>query len=124
MEADRFNKAMKTYEDSAVKARASLSIVNIGQGGIIALGLFLIMGMAGEDIARGKMSIGDFVVVNTFLLQLYLPLNFLGFVYREIRQSLLDMGRMFALVDEKPDIIDQENAYELKVKKEKLNLSM
>jgi ABC-type transport system involved in Fe-S cluster assembly fused permease/ATPase subunit len=116
IEADRFNSAMKSYEDSAVKARASLSIVNIGQGGIIALGLFLIMGMAGEDIARGKMSIGDFVVVNTFLLQLYLPLNFLGFVYREIRQSLLDMGRMFALVDEKPDIVDKQNAKELVVK--------
>ena len=115
IEADRFNKAMKLYEDSAVKARASLSIVNIGQGGIIALGLFLIMGMAGEDIAKGNMSIGDFVVVNTFLLQLYLPLNFLGFVYREIRQSLLDMGRMFALVDEIPDIVDKENAKELKV---------
>jgi len=116
IEAERFNKAMKLYEDSAVKARASLSIVNIGQGGIIALGLFLIMGMAGEDIAKGKMSIGDFVVVNTFLLQLYLPLNFLGFIYREIRQSLLDMGRMFALVDEIPDIEDKKNAKELKVK--------
>ncbi len=120
MEADRFNKAMKTYEDSAVKARASLSIVNIGQGGIIALGLFLVMGIAGEDIAKGNMSVGDFVVVNTFLLQLYLPLNFLGFVYREIRQSLLDMGRMFALVDEKPDIIDHENANELIIKKGKI----
>ncbi len=120
MEADRFNKAMRIYEDTAVKARASLSIVNIGQGGIIALGLFLVMGMAGEDIAKGNMSVGDFVVVNTFLLQLYLPLNFLGFVYREIRQSLLDMGRMFALVDEKPDIIDQENANELTVKKGKI----
>ena len=116
IEAERFDKAMKLYEDSAVKARASLSIVNIGQGGIIALGLFLIMGMAGEDIAKGKMSIGDFVVVNTFLLQLYLPLNFLGFIYREIRQSLLDMGRMFALVDEIPDIEDKKNAKELKVK--------
>ena len=111
VEAERFDAAMKLYEDSAVKARASLSIVNIGQGGIIALGLFIIMGMAGEDIASEKMSIGDFVVVNTFLLQLYLPLNFLGFVYREIRQSLLDMGRMFALVDEKPDIIDKQKAY-------------
>ncbi len=120
MEADRFNNAMKIYEDSAVKARASLSIVNIGQGGIIALGLFLVMGIAGEDIAKGNMSVGDFVVVNTFLLQLYLPLNFLGFVYREIRQSLLDMGRMFALVDEKPDIVDKENAYELRVKNGKI----
>jgi ATP-binding cassette subfamily B protein len=115
VEAERFDVAMKLYEDSAVKARASLSIVNIGQGGIIALGLFVIMGMAGEDIASEKMSIGDFVVVNTFLLQLYLPLNFLGFVYREIRQSLLDMGRMFALVDEKPDIIDKQKAYDLNV---------
>ena len=115
VEAERFDAAMKLYEDSAVKARASLSIVNIGQGGVIALGLFIIMGMAGEDIASEKMSIGDFVVVNTFLLQLYLPLNFLGFVYREIRQSLLDMGRMFALVDEKPDIIDKQKAYNLNV---------
>ena len=115
VEAERFDAAMKLYEDSAVKARASLSIVNIGQGGIIALGLFIIMGMAGEDIASEKMSIGDFVVVNTFLLQLYLPLNFLGFVYREIRQSLLDMGRMFALVDEKPDIIDKQKAPDLNV---------
>ena len=106
---------MKSYEDSAVKARASLSVVNIGQGAIIAIGLFLIMGMAGEDIASEKMSIGDFVVVNTFLLQLYLPLNFLGFVYREIRQSLLDIGRMFALVDEMPDIVDKQNAYDLDV---------
>ena len=115
IEADRFDNAMKSYEDSAVKARASLSVVNIGQGAIIAIGLFLIMGMAGEDIASEKMSIGDFVVVNTFLLQLYLPLNFLGFVYREIRQSLLDIGRMFALVDEMPDIFDKENAYDLDV---------
>ena len=115
IEADRFDNAMKSYEDSAVKARASLSVVNIGQGAIIAIGLFLIMGMAGEDIASEKMSIGDFVVVNTFLLQLYLPLNFLGFVYREIRQSLLDIGRMFALVDEMPDIVDKVNAYDLDV---------
>ena len=115
IEADRFDNAMKSYEDSAVKARASLSVVNIGQGAIIAIGLFLIMGMAGEDIASEKMSIGDFVVVNTFLLQLYLPLNFLGFVYREIRQSLLDIGRMFALVDEMPDIVDKQNAYDLDV---------
>ena len=120
IEVDRYNIAMKSYEDSAVKARASLSIVNIGQGAIIALGLFLVMGLAGEDIAKGKMSVGDFVIVNTFLLQLYLPLNFLGFVYREIRQSLLDIGRMFALVDETPDITDKESAYELVVENGKI----
>ena len=120
IEADRFDNAMKSYEDLAVKARASLSVVNIGQGAIIAIGLFLIMGMAGEDIASEKMSIGDFVVVNTFLLQLYLPLNFLGFVYREIRQSLLDIGRMFALVDEMPDIVDKQNAYALDVQSGKI----
>ena len=120
IEFERYNIAMKSYEDTAVKARASLSIVNIGQGAIIALGLFSVMGLAGEDIAKGKMSVGDFVVVNTFLLQLYLPLNFLGFVYREIRQSLLDIGRMFALVDETPDIIDKESAYELEVENGKI----
>ena len=120
IEIDRYDIAMKSYEDSAVKARASLSIVNIGQGAIIALGLFLVMGLAGEDIAKGKMSVGDFVIVNTFLLQLYLPLNFLGFVYREIRQSLLDIGRMFALVDETPDITDKESAYELVVENGKI----
>ena len=120
IEVERYNIAMKSYEDSAVKARASLSIVNIGQGAIIALGLFLVMGLAGEDIANERMSVGDFVVVNTFLLQLYLPLNFLGFVYREIRQSLLDIGRMFALVDETPDITDKVNAHDLVVENGKI----
>ena len=123
IEVERYNIAMKSYEDSAVKARASLSIVNIGQGAIIALGLFLVMGLAGEDIANGRMSVGDFVVVNTFLLQLYLPLNFLGFVYREIRQSLLDIGRMFALVDETPDITDKANAYDLVVENGKIEFN-
>ena len=120
IEVERYDIAMKLYEDTAVKARASLSLVNIGQGAIIALGLFLVMGLAGEDIANGKMSVGDFVVVNTFLLQLYLPLNFLGFVYREIRQSLMDIGRMFALVDETPDITDKANANELVVENGKI----
>ena len=71
----------------AVRSRTSLSVVNIGQGAIIAIGLMVMMSMAGADI---KLSIGDFVVVNTYLLQLYMPLNFLGWVYRELRQSLVD----------------------------------
>ena len=68
------------------------------------------MGIAGNDIQQGKLSVGDFVAVNTYLLQLYLPLNFLGWVYREIRQSLIDLERMFGLLDEHPDVQDPENA--------------
>jgi ABC-type transport system involved in Fe-S cluster assembly fused permease/ATPase subunit len=110
VEARRYDDAMKTYEKMAVKSTTSLSVVNIGQGGIIALGLTLMMIMAGFDIQNGQLTIGDFVAVNTYLLQLYLPLNFLGWVYRELRQALVDMERMFGLLDEKPDIADREGA--------------
>ena len=78
VEAQRYDEAMKTYEKMAVKSTTSLSVVNIGQGGIIAIGLMIMMIMAGFDIQNGQLTIGDFVAVNTYLLQLYLPLNFLG----------------------------------------------
>ena len=110
VEAQRYDEAMKTYEKMAVKSTTSLSVVNIGQGGIIAIGLMIMMLMAGFDIQNGKLTIGDFVAVNTYLLQLYLPLNFLGWVYRELRQALVDMERMFGLLDEKPDIADRDGA--------------
>ena len=110
IEAKRYDEAMKTYEKMAVKSTTSLSVVNIGQGGIIAIGLMIMMMMAGFDIQNGKLTIGDFVAVNTYLLQLYLPLNFLGWVYRELRQALVDMERMFGLLDEKPDIADREGS--------------
>ena len=109
-EADRYNQSMRAYEDAAVLSRTSLAAVNIGQGAIIALGLVLIMGIAGHDIQQGNLSVGDFVTVNTYLLQLYLPLNFLGWVYREIRQSLIDLERMFSLLDEHPDVRDPDGA--------------
>ena len=109
-EARRFNSSMRAYEDAAVLSRTSLAAVNVGQGAIIALGLVLIMGIAGHDIHQGKLTVGNFVTVNTYLLQLYLPLNFLGWVYREIRQSLVDLERMFTLLDEYPDVRDPENA--------------
>jgi ATP-binding cassette subfamily B protein len=83
------------YEVMAVRSRTSLSVVNIGQGTIIAFGLMAVMAMAGADIQKGNLTVGDFVAVNTYLLQLYLPLNFLGWVYRELRQALVDMERMF-----------------------------
>ena len=110
VEAKRYDEAMKTYEKMAVKSTTSLSVVNIGQGGIIAIGLMIMMFMAGFDIQNGKLTIGDFVAVNTYLLQLYLPLNFLGWVYRELRQALVDMERMFGLLDEKPEIADRDGA--------------
>ena len=109
-EAHRFNSSMRAYEDAAVLSRTSLAAVNVGQGAIIALGLVLIMGIAGHDIHQGKLTVGNFVTVNTYLLQLYLPLNFLGWVYREIRQSLVDLERMFTLLDEYPDVRDPDNA--------------
>jgi len=109
-EARRFNSSMRAYEDAAVLSRTSLAAVNVGQGAIIALGLVLIMGIAGHDIHQGKLTVGNFVTVNTYLLQLYLPLNFLGWVYREIRQSLVDLERMFTLLDEYPDVRDPDNA--------------
>lgn len=112
-EADRYNSSMRAYEEAAVLSRTSLAAVNIGQGAIIALGLVLIMGIAGHDIQKGNLSVGDFVTVNTYLLQLYLPLNFLGWVYREIRQSLVDLERMFSLLDEYPDVQDPDGASSL-----------
>lgn len=114
-EAERFDVSMRQYEDAAVLSRTSLAAVNIGQGAVIAIGLVLIMGIAGYDIKQGKLSVGDFVAVNTYLLQLYLPLNFLGWVYREIRQSLIDLERMFGLLDEHPDVKDPENAQALRL---------
>ena len=115
VETDRYDEAMKRYEIMAVRSRTSLSVVNIGQGSIIAIGLMLMMGMAGLHIQEGRLTVGDFVAVNTYLLQLYMPLNFLGWVYRELRQALVDMERMFGLLDEDIDVRDREDASDLAV---------
>ncbi len=114
-EANRYDSSLKRYEDAAVLSRTSLAAVNIGQGCIIAVGLVLMMGLAGLDIKKGELSIGDFVAVNTYLIQLYLPLNFLGFVYREIRQAFVDLERMFGLLDVHPDVDDKPNAPALQI---------
>ena len=113
VETDRYDEAMKRYETMAVRSRTSLSVVNIGQGTIIAVGLMLMMGMAGLHIQEGRLTVGDFVAVNTYLLQLYMPLNFLGWVYRELRQALVDMERMFGFLDEDIDVRDREGAADL-----------
>ncbi|MFQ5620157.1 MAG: ABCB family ABC transporter ATP-binding protein/permease, partial [Rhodospirillales bacterium] len=109
-EARRFDVALKGYERAAVKSKTTLTLLNIGQGAIIAAGLTVVMIMAGSGVAAGTMTIGDFVLVNAYLIQLYLPLNFLGFVYREIRRSLTDMEAMFALLGEAPEIGDAADA--------------
>ena len=115
VEAARYDAARAEYEVMAVRSRTSLSVVNIGQGTIIAFGLMAVMAMAGADIQKGNLTVGDFVAVNTYLLQLYLPLNFLGWVYRELRQALVDMERMFGLLDEEPGIADKPAAKPIKI---------
>lgn len=114
-EANRYDKALKTYERASVLSKTSLSLLNIGQGFIIAAGLTMVMYMAGVGVAEKRLTIGDFVLVNAYLLQLYQPLNFLGFVYREIKQSLVDMERMFSLLDVNKEIEDPPGAKDLVV---------
>jgi ATP-binding cassette subfamily B protein len=114
-EAARFDRALQDYERAAVKTKTTLSMLNIGQGLVIAVGLTVIMLMAARGTARGALTVGDFVLVNTYLIQLYQPLNFLGFVYRQIKQSLIDMESMFALLEENVEVQDAPGARALEV---------
>ena len=114
-EGRRFDASRRLYEQAAVQSKTSLSLLNIGQGFVIAIGLTGITIMAGNEVAAGTMTIGDFVLVNTYLLQLYIPLNFLGFVYREIKQSLTDMEAMFGILSVNREVEDAPDAPPLKV---------
>lgn len=114
-EARRFDRALGVYEKNAIQSKVSLSILNAGQGTVIAIGVTIVMLMAASGVAAGTMTIGDFVLVNTYLLQLYLPLNFLGSVYREIKYSLIDMESMFSLLDENVEVSDSLSAKPLSV---------
>jgi ATP-binding cassette subfamily B protein len=109
-EADRYDVALQQYEVAAVKNRTSLANLNIGQAFIIAIGVTLMMFMAASGVVAKRLTVGDFVLVNAYLIQLYLPLNFLGTVYREIRQALIDMEVMFALLRVDVDIADMPAA--------------
>ena len=114
-EARRYDDSLRAYESAAVRSNVSLSLLNTGQAAIIAIGLTVVMAMAGTGVVAGTMTIGDFVLVNAYLLQLYMPLNFLGFVYREIKQSLIDMEAMFALLREHEEVADRPGATPLQV---------
>jgi len=114
-EARRFDNALRAYERAAVKSQTTLSALNIGQGMIIAAGLVTVMILAGRGVARGTMTIGDFVLVNSYLVQLYMPLNVLGMVYRNIKQSLTDLESMFRLLGVRAEIADRPGAHELRV---------
>ncbi len=107
LEYHHYDRILADWEHAAIRNQTSLSVLNIGQGLIISAGLTLLMLLAGQGVIRGQLSLGDLVLINAYLLQLYMPLGFLGFVYREIRHSLADMERMFALLDQPQEIVDR-----------------
>src|SRR5688500_15400506 len=116
-EAGRYDESLQRYERAAVRTRTTLSLLNMGQGLIIAIGVTILMVMAARGVVGGTLTIGDFVLVNTYLIQLYQPLNFLGFVYRQIKQSLVDMESMFALLGENIEVEDAPGARTLAVER-------
>ena len=109
-EARRYDEALTRYERAAVSSKRSLALLNIGQAAIIGIGLTAVMAMAGQGVLEKQMTVGDFVLVNTYLIQLYIPLNFLGFVYREMKQSLIDMESMFRLLAVNTEVKDKPHA--------------
>ena len=109
-EAKRYDEGLQRYESAAVKSQTSLSLLNTGQSLIIALAVTLILWRATQGVIDGKMTLGDLVLVNSFMIQLYIPLNFLGVIYREIKQSLADMERLFSLLDENREVDDAPGA--------------
>jgi len=114
-EAQRYDDSLTRWETAAVRNQTSLAALNAGQAFIIGAGVTALMALAADGVVTGRMSLGDLVLVNAFLLQLYLPLNFLGFVYREIKNALADMERMFDLLRQHPDVADAPAAPPLQV---------
>jgi ATP-binding cassette subfamily B protein len=115
-EAARYDSAMERYETAAIKTSLSLTFLNFGQALIITSGLVAVMVMAAIGVQAGELTTGDFVMVNAFMIQITIPLNFLGTVYREIRQALVDMGEMFDLLEQPQEVCDKPAAPALKVK--------
>lgn len=114
-EADRYDGAMQQYETAAVKTGLSLSFLNVGQSLLITTGLVVVMVMSALGVQAGTLTVGDFVMVNAYMIQITMPLNFLGTVYREIRQALVDMGEMFGLLGQPAEVTDAPDAKALAV---------
>jgi ATP-binding cassette, subfamily B, heavy metal transporter len=114
-EARRYDEHMRKWETAAVRNQTSLAFLNSGQSAIIAIGVTLLLTLAAEGVIDGTLSLGDLVLINAFMLQLYMPLHFLGFVYREIKHSLADMEKMFSLLAEHEEIKDKPDAADLVV---------
>ncbi len=109
-EANRYDEGLKSFENAAVRSQTSLSLLNTGQSLIIATAVTMILWRATEGVIAGTMTLGDLVLVNAFMIQLYIPLNFLGVIYREIKQSLADMERLFSLLDQNREVADNADA--------------
>ncbi|OIR15524.1 putative multidrug export ATP-binding/permease protein [mine drainage metagenome] len=114
-EVERYDEQMQRWEVSAVRNQTSLATLNAGQSIIIAIGVTLLMLLAADGVVKGNMTIGDLVLVNVYMLQLYMPLHFLGFVYREIKNALADMEKMFRLLDVNREVQDGQHALPLKL---------
>ncbi len=117
LELERFDTTLQEWESSAVMSQTSMSMLNFGQGAIISVGVTIIMFFAAGGVVDGSMSIGDLVLVNAFLLQLFIPLNFLGIVYRQIKYSLADMDLVFKLLETEPEIIDEPQSGPLELQR-------
>ncbi len=115
-EASRYDQNLVRYQVAAVKSQKSLAVLNFGQQTIIAVGLVMILWRATLGVIDGSMTLGDLVLVNTLMIQLYIPLNFLGVIYREIKQALTDMDRMFSLLNTEKEIADVPNAQPLHIR--------
>ncbi|HZP09890.1 ABC transporter ATP-binding protein/permease [Methyloceanibacter sp.] len=117
LEARRFDSSMARYEKAAIRTYTSLGVLNTGQAVIFTLGMVVCMLLAARDVTRGALTVGGFVMINAILMQLYIPLNFMGMVYREIKQGLIDIETMFALLHEPSEIVDRPGAKPLRVTK-------
>ncbi|MDQ2066622.1 ABC transporter ATP-binding protein/permease [Xinfangfangia sp. CPCC 101601] len=114
-EAQRYDRAMQGYESAAVKTGQTLAFLNVGQTFLITIGLVIVMALAANGVQKGQLTVGDFVMVNAYMIQIMMPLNFLGTVYREIRQALVDMGQMFGLLGQPAEVRDAPEAKPLQV---------